>query len=47
MNNGRLVATVNNEFFSLADSYGVEIVAEVDHAFAQAVVIDLCHQVTA
>ena len=41
MKNGFMVATVNKQFFSLADSYGVEIVTEEDHAFVLAVVIVL------
>lgn len=39
---GQLVATISRAFFTLADTYGVEIVGNEDHAFiiALAIVID-------
>ena len=39
---GQIVATVNRQFFTLADTYGVEIVSNEDQAFilALAIVID-------
>ncbi|MCA9220512.1 MAG: hypothetical protein KDA71_09315, partial [Planctomycetales bacterium] len=42
--NGRSVATVSKRFFSLSDTYGVEVAAGEDDVLilACAVVIDLC-----
>ena len=37
--NGKTVATVDKKFFSLADTYGVEIDAGEDHAFILALVL--------
>ncbi len=37
--NGRTVATVSKQFFTLADTYGVEIAGDEDHAFILALVI--------
>ncbi len=37
--NGRTVAIVNKKFFSLSDSYGVEIAGDEDQAFILALVI--------
>uniref|UniRef100_A0AC34EZZ2 Uncharacterized protein n=1 Tax=Panagrolaimus sp. ES5 TaxID=591445 RepID=A0AC34EZZ2_9BILA len=37
--NGRIVATVDKEFFSFSDTYGVEIIGGEDHAFIIALVI--------
>lgn len=39
--NGRVIATVSKKFFSLSDSYGVEIVDDEDHVFILALVIVL------
>jgi uncharacterized protein YxjI len=39
--NGRVVATVSKKFFSLSDSYGVEIAGDEDQAFILALVIVL------
>lgn len=39
MKDGQTVATVNKKFFSLSDTYGVEITSDTDHAFILALVI--------
>jgi uncharacterized protein YxjI len=39
--NGRTVAVVNKKFFSLSDTYGVEINGDEDQAFILALVIVL------
>ena len=38
---GRVIATVSKKFFSMTDSYGVEIAGDEDHAFILALIIVL------
>ncbi|CAF0796247.1 unnamed protein product [Adineta ricciae] len=41
MKNGQTVAIVNKKFFSLSDTYGVEIAGNEDHAFVLSLIIIL------